>query len=42
MSVLRLEPKDDNFAQKLIENADKNEHGFIDYKEFLELMGLKK
>jgi len=42
MSVLRLEPKDDNFAQKLIENADKNEEGFIDYKGFLEFMGLKK
>ena len=42
MSVLRLEPKDDKFAQQLIKNADKNEDGVIDYKEFLELMGLKK
>ena len=42
MSVLRLEPKDDNYAQKLIKNAGKNKDGVIDYKEFLELMGLKK
>ena len=42
MSVLRLQPKDDSFAQKLIKKADKNEDGVIDYKEFLELMGLKK
>ena len=42
MSVLKLESKDDNYAQKLIKNADKNEDGVIDYKESLELMGLKK
>ena len=42
MNVLRLQPKDDSFAQKLIKKADKNEDGVIDYKEFLELMGLKK
>jgi len=38
MQVLKLQPKDDKFAQKLIESADKNGDGAIDYKEFLLLM----
>ena len=39
MTVLKLQPKDDKFAQKLIDSADKNGDGAIDYKEFLLLMG---
>ena len=42
MSVLKLEPKEDKFVKELIKNADKNDDGVIDYKEFLEFMGLKK
>ena len=42
MSVLKLEPSDDKFIMELIKNADKNDDGVIDYKEFLEFMGLKK
>ena len=42
MSVLKLEPSDDKFIKELIKNADKNDDGVIDYKEFLEFMGLKK
>jgi calcium-dependent protein kinase len=42
MSVLKLEPKDDAYVKELIKNADKNSDGAIDYKEFLEFMGLKK
>ena len=42
MSVLKLEPTDDQYVAELIKNADKNNDGVIDYKEFLEFMGLKK
>jgi calcium-dependent protein kinase len=39
MKILRLEPKEDPFVAKLINLADKNGDGNIDYKEFLEMMG---
>ena len=42
MSVLKLQSKDDSYVNELIKNADKNQDGFIDYKEFLEFMGYKK
>ena len=42
MSVLKMEPSDDKYIAELIENADKNGDGVIDYKEFLEFMGYKK
>ena len=42
MSVLKLEPSEDKYIKELIKNADKNDDGVIDYKEFLEFMGLKK
>ena len=42
LSVLKLEPSSDTFVKDLIKNADKNKDGAIDYKEFLEFMGLKK
>ena len=42
MSVLKMEPSDDKYIAELIRNADKNEDGVIDYKEFIEFMGFKK
>ena len=42
MSVLKLEPTDDQYVSELIKHADQNNDGVIDYKEFLEFMGLKK
>ena len=42
MSVLKLEPKDDSYVKELIKNADLNSDGVINYKEFLEFMGLTK
>ena len=42
MSVLKLEPSEDKYIKELIKKADKNDDGVIDYKEFLEFMGLKK
>ena len=39
MKVLKLQPENDKFAAQLIELADKNGDGVIDYKEFLEMMG---
>ena len=42
LSVLKLEPNKDTFVKDLIKNADTNKDGVIDYKEFLEFMGLKK
>ena len=42
MSVLKLEPKNDKFVSELIEKADKNGDGAIDYKELLEIMGYNK
>ena len=42
MSVLKLEKSDDKFVMELIKKADKNDDGEIDYKEFLEFMGVEK
>ena len=42
MSVLKLHSKDDSYVNELIKNADKNQDGYIDYKEFLEFMGFQK
>ena len=42
MSVLKLERSNDKYVAELIKNADKNNDGVIDYKEFLEFMGLRK
>ena len=39
MKILRLQPQQDKFVAKLIDSADKNGDGVIDYKEFLEMMG---
>ena len=39
MKILKLEPKEDPFVAKLINLADKNGDGNIDYKEFLQMMG---
>ena len=39
MKILKLEPKEDHFVKKLINMADKNGDGNIDYKEFLQMMG---
>ena len=39
MKILKLEPKEDSFVTKLINLADKNGDGNIDYKEFLQMMG---
>jgi calcium-dependent protein kinase len=39
MKVLKLQPEQDKFVAHLIESADKNGDGDIDYKEFLEMMG---
>ena len=41
MKILKLEPKEDPFVAKLINLADKNGDGNIDYKEFLQMMGYK-
>ena len=42
MDVLKLQSKDDSYVKELIKNADKNQDGVIDYKEFLEFMGFQK
>ena len=39
IKILKLRPQEDQLAAKLIELADKNGDGVIDYKEFLEMMG---
>ena len=38
MGVLKLQPQHDNFVTELIKSADKNGDGYIDYKEFVEMM----
>jgi calcium-dependent protein kinase len=38
MRVLKLQPEHDQFVTELIKSADKNGDGFIDYKEFVEMM----
>ena len=38
MKILKLESKEDPFVTKLINLADKNGDGNIDYKEFLQMM----
>ena len=39
MRVLKLQPQHDKFVTELIKSADKNGDGFIDYKEFVDMMG---
>ena len=41
MRILKLESNEDPFVAKLINLADKNGDGIIDYKEFLQMMGYK-
>ena len=41
MRILKLESKEDPFIGKLINLADQNGDGNIDYKEFLQMMGYK-
>ena len=38
MGVLKMQPQHDHFVNELIKSADKNGDGFIDYKEFVEMM----
>ena len=38
MGVLKLQPQHDKFVTELIKSADKNGDGYIDYKEFVEMM----
>ena len=38
MRVLKLQPQHDKFVTELIKSADKNGDGFIDYKEFVDMM----
>ena len=38
IKVLKLQPQHDKFVTELIKSADKNGDGYIDYKEFVELM----
>ena len=38
MGVLKLQPQHDNFVTELIKSADKNGDGYIDYKEFVEMI----
>ena len=38
MGVLKLQPQHDKFVTELIKSADKNGDGYIDYKEFDEMM----
>ena len=39
MQVLKLEKDQEKDAARIIDLADKDKDGVIDYKEFLELMG---
>ena len=38
MRVLKLQPQHDKFVTELIKSADKNGDGYIDYKEFVDMM----
>ena len=38
MGVLKLQPQHDKFVTELIKSADQNGDGYIDYKEFVEMM----
>ena len=38
MGVLKLQPQHDKFVTELIKSADKNGDGYIDYKEFVDMM----
>ena len=38
MRVLKLQPQHDKYVTELINSADKNGDGFIDYKEFVDMM----
>ena len=42
MRVLKLQPQHDEFVTNLIKSADKNGDGYIDYKEFVEMMEYNK
>ena len=42
MDTLKLQPTVDQYVMQLMKNADQNNDGIIDYREFLEFMGLKK
>ena len=38
MCILKLQPNQNKFVDKLIDEADKNGDGMLDYKEFVDLM----
>ena len=38
MGVLKLQPQHDKFVTELIKSADRNGDGYIDYKEFVDMM----
>ena len=38
MRVLKLQPQHDKFVTELIKSADRNGDGYIDYKEFVDMM----
>ena len=42
MRVLKLQPQHDKFVTELIKSADQNGDGFIDYKEFVDMMEYNK
>ena len=42
MRVLKLQPQHDKFVTELIKSADQNGDGYIDYKEFVDMMEYNK